>query len=201
MSTSTSLPNPRNGDRDTPTLKAANAVLQAGSSAFITAPAQKVWDTLIDTSTWPEWNTFVPRVTVYSQPDTAADDTLSPILQLGTKMTFHARMDPTSSKPQKSTDTGLMVTEFSPPNAETGAPGRIVWAFDPDASTTFSPSLLIVEREHEVRQVEGGTEVRNWEIMAGWLAYAVRWIHGKQLDVNFELWIVGLKKFLDGEGN
>ncbi|KAJ5711675.1 hypothetical protein N7488_005831 [Penicillium malachiteum] len=201
MSTSTSLPNPQNSDRDTPTLKATDAILKVGSSAFVTAPAQKVWETLIDTSTWPEWNSFVPRVTVYYQPDCAADDTPSPILQLGTKMTFHARMDPTSTKPQKSTDTGLMVKEFSAPNADTGAPGRIVWAFDPDAPSSFSPSLLVVEREHEVRQVEGGTELRNWEIQVGWLAYVVKWMYGKKLDENFELWVVELKKFVEGEGN
>jgi hypothetical protein len=107
-------------------------------------------------------------------------------------------MDPTSSKPQKSRDTVLVVTEFEAPNEETGAAGRIVWTSDSQASGGFSPWLLTAEREHEVRAVEGGTEVRNWENQVGWLVYAVKWMFGAQLEVNFGLWVDGLKRFVEG---
>lgn len=194
----TTLPDPQNATRDTPTLKAATSTLHIGSSISISSPAQKVWDALINTSTWPSWNGFVPRVTIRSHPNTDSES-LSPILQLGTKMTFHVQMDPSKPNPEKPHNTGLMVTEFSAPNAETGAPGRIVWASDPDAEGAYSPSMLVAEREHEVKAVEGGTELRNWENQVGWLVYVVKWMFKKQLESNFELWVEGLKGFVEGQ--
>jgi hypothetical protein len=108
-------------------------------------------------------------------------------------------MDPTSTspKPQASTDVNIIVTEYSAPSPETGAVGRIVWTADYDAPGTMSPSLLTAERVHEVTDVEGGTEVRNWEAQAGWLVYVVKWMYGVRLQANFELWVNGLKQFVE----
>ncbi|KAJ5549212.1 hypothetical protein N7513_006446 [Penicillium frequentans] len=195
---STPLSDPQNADRATPTIEAAKATLHIGSSIFIAAPSTVVWAALTDTSTWPSWNEFIPRVTITSQP--AKDDStteLSPILQKGTKMTFHVRMDPTSDKPQKANDTQLMVTELEAPNPETNTPGRIVWVSDSEAPGGFSPSLLTAEREHEIKEVEGGCEVRNWENQIGWLVYAIKWMYGKRLEANFDLWVQDLKRFVE----
>ncbi|KAJ5769290.1 hypothetical protein N7520_003849 [Penicillium odoratum] len=196
-----SLSDPQNANRATPTIEAANATLHIGSSTFIAAPSTAIWAALTNTSTWPSWNEFVPRVTIRSQPNTESniDTELSPILQRGTKMTFHVRMDPTSTKPQKATDTQLVVTEFEAPNPETNTAGRIVWASDSEAPGGFSASLLTAEREHEIKDVEGGTEVRNWENQVGWLVYAVKWMYGKRLERNFDLWVEDLKRFVEGE--
>jgi len=60
---------------------------------------------------------------------------------------------------------------------------------------------LTAEREHEVRDVEGGCEVRNWENQIGWLVYAVKWMYGKKLEANFELWVQNLKRFVEERGN
>jgi hypothetical protein len=106
-------------------------------------------------------------------------------------------MDPASSKPRAATDVQLVVTECLAPNAETGTAGRIVWVSDVDASGAMSPSLLTAERVHEVKDVEGGTEVRNWECQVGWLVYAVKWMYGAKLRHNFELWVQDLKKFVE----
>ncbi|KAJ5289096.1 hypothetical protein N7478_002126 [Penicillium angulare] len=203
------LSDPKNPTRATPNIKAEDAICQIGSSTFITAPPTKIWDALINTSTWPTWNKFIPRVTIVAQPNitsitTTSDDlsetptTLSPILQNGTRMIFHVLMDPTSPK-EKFTDTSLVVTKFEPPNSEAGSPGRIVWSSDFEAKDTFSPWLLTAEREHEIRAVEGGSEVRNWENQIGYLAYVVKWMYGSQLDFNFGLWIEGLKRFAEGD--
>lgn len=218
--TMSTLQDPTNATRATPTIPAENATLHIGSSTLISAPSSKVWAALTDTSTWPTWNSFVPRVTIRSQPDTPAHQAptdpegptqqqqaqaepststaLSPILQKGTKMTFHVRMDPTSTKPQASRDVGLVVTEFQPPNPETRAAGRIVWAADYEAAGSMPRSLLAAERVHEVVDAEGGTEVRNWEAQAGWAVYAVKWLYGKKLQTLFEGWVDELRGFVEG---
>ncbi|KAJ5115933.1 hypothetical protein N7456_000281 [Penicillium angulare] len=191
----------KNTTRPTPNIKAKDAIFQIGSSTFISAPPTKTWDALINTSTWPTWNKFIPRVTIVAQPNTTTTDSetpLSPILQNGTRMMFHVLMDPTSPK-EKFTDTSLVVTKFEPPSEENGSTGRIVWSSDFEAKDTFSPLLLTAEREHEILAVEGGSEVRNWENQIGYLAYVIRWMFGKQLNDNFELWIGGLKRFAEGD--
>ncbi|CAG8899045.1 unnamed protein product [Penicillium egyptiacum] len=209
---------PTNATRATPNIPIEKATLHIGSSTFISAPSQEVWAALTDTSTWPEWNNFVPRVTIRSQPTpdpspSAPDPTptpaptsttqstnanLSPLFQKGTKFTFHVRMDPTSTKPQPSTDVHLLISECRAPNAETGEVGRIVWCADPEAPGSFSPSLLTAERVHEITAVEGGTEVRNWEAQVGWLVYVVRWMYKVKLQTNFEMWVADLKGFVEG---
>ncbi|KAJ5668124.1 uncharacterized protein N7477_006694 [Penicillium maclennaniae] len=192
------LTDPSNSTRSTPNISSASATLQLGSSTTISAPSSKVWSALTNTSTWPNWNSFVPRVTIRSHPGSESSDLpLSPILQNGTRMIFHVRMDPSSSKPQAATDVNLIVTEFVEPNVENYTPGRIVWASDFDAPGTMARSLLNAERVHEIRDVEGGTEVRNWECQVGWVVYAVKWMYGGKLKHNFELWVNDLKKFVE----
>ncbi|CAI7660134.1 unnamed protein product [Penicillium manginii] len=188
------LSNPTNTDRPTPTITPDSASLHLGSSIIINAPSTRVWEVLTDTSTWPSWNSFVPRVTIRSQPNTDTAP-LSPILQKGTRVTFHVRMDPTSTKPQAATDAGLVVTEYEAPNTETGALGRIVWASDFEAVGTMPGSLLTAERVHEIKdvEVEGG---RGTEV--GWMVCVVRWMYGAKLKVNFDLWVKDLKAFVEG---
>ncbi|KAJ5800995.1 uncharacterized protein N7518_003063 [Penicillium psychrosexuale] len=224
----TTITDPTNATRATPNIPIEKAVLHIGSSTFISAPSQEVWAALTNTSTWPSWNSFVPRVTIRSQPtpdpsqSTSAPDPapasipasaptptsqstdtnteLSPILQKGTKFTLHVRMDPTSTstKPQPATDVHALISECRAPNAETGEVGRIVWVADSEAPGSFSPSLLTAERVHEITGVEGGTEVRNWEAQVGWLVYAVRWLYKVKLQANFEMWVADLKGFVEG---
>lgn len=198
------LPRPSdqtNSTRSTTNIAASDAVLHIGSSTFIDAPSDEVWSILLDTSTWPSWNTFCPRVTIREQPGA---DHSSPVLQNGTRMTFHVRMDPTSESEQ---DAQLWVTEFDPPDSSSDKPGRIMWAGDLAAKGSFPPWLLTAERVHELRdvevEVEGGetkrmTEVRNWEAQVGYLVYVVRWMYGTVLQRNFETWVDDLKRFVEG---
>lgn len=72
-----------------------------------------------------------------------------------------------------------------------------MWASDPDAPGAMSTSMLTAERVHEIVDVEGGTEVRNWEAQVGWLVYVVRWMYGARLKANFELWVTDLKRFVE----
>lgn len=86
-----------------------------------------------------------------------------------------------------------------------------MWAADFDAPGTLAPSLLTAERVHEVVDVDlavetadgdasetlRGTEVRTWEAQVGWLAHVVRWMYGNKLQRNFEMWVDGLREFVE----
>ncbi|KAF9892927.1 hypothetical protein FE257_000519 [Aspergillus nanangensis] len=207
MSSPQQTPDATLASKATPTIDAADAVLHIHSARLIEASTQDVWNALTDTSTWPSWNTFVPRVTIRAQPGvTSSESSLSPVLQQGTKMTFHVQMDPSAPKPQRAQDIPLVVAEFDPPDAATKKPGRVVWTADVSASGSLPAFLLTAERVHEVEQVgetPGGkavTEVRNWEAQVGYLVYVVRWMYGVQLKKNFETWVQGLKTYVEKGG-
>ena len=122
--------------QSTPNIACSDTILYITSSIFTYAPCQTIWETLIDTSTWPSWNTFCPRVTIRDQPQppTAPGNqtapTLSPVLQKGTKVTFYVHMDPASHQEQ---DVHLVVTEFQPLNTTMCKPGQITWGVDSTA--------------------------------------------------------------------
>jgi hypothetical protein len=115
-------------------------------------------------------------------------------------------MDPNSSRPQAATDAHLVITEYVPPDAAKGTTGRICWASDFDVPGAMGPSLLTAERVHELKDVEitegenvlRGTEVRNWECQVGWLVHVVKWMYGKKLHQNFDLWVQDLKTYVEG---
>ncbi|KAL4779374.1 hypothetical protein BJX76DRAFT_351835 [Aspergillus varians] len=188
---------------DTPNIPSSAAVLRIQSSILIDAPLQDVWNALTDTSTYPKWNRFVPRVTVREQPESNNADA-DPVLREGTKFTFHVHMYPeTKDTPQPELaglrDTFLQVTDTSTDTR--GRKGRIVWASDPTVGGIVS-WLLVAERVHEVSEVldENGrtmTQVRNWESQVGCLAYVVKWLFGGQLRGNFGVWEEGMKVFAE----
>lgn len=180
--------------QSTSQIDASKAVLYIASSTTTSTPAQQVWQTLLDTSTWPSWNTFCPRVTIRHQPDTSSDETPSPILQHGTQLTLHVCMDPSSPR---ETDAHLVVTQCDPPQVNQPV-GRIAWASDFSAAGTLPRMLLMAERVHEVEEVDGMTEVRNWELQQGYLAYVVSWMYGRRLQDAFNGWVSELKGFVEG---
>lgn len=106
-------------------------------------------------------------------------------------------MKPGAAKPPALVDTALVVTEAVAPDTAAGTPGRIVWVADENAPGAFSPTMLVAERVHELTDVAGGTEVRNWEAQVGWLVYAVKWMYGSTLRNNFNLWVRDLKAYVE----
>jgi hypothetical protein len=139
-----------------------------------TISSTKVFNVLIDTSTWPQWNRFVPKCTIRYQPTSTTtisnnhpvDDgsPLSPVLQLGTKFTLHANV---GMKPETTmeaslrlydegrlTDVFLVIILFDEPNPAEGKPGRIVWGTDTSAKGSFPLWLLRAERIHVISEEE-----------------------------------------------
>ncbi|KAL2816836.1 hypothetical protein BDW59DRAFT_135521 [Aspergillus cavernicola] len=92
---SSTLIDPTNASRATPSIPVSDAVLYIGSFMFTTIPSLRVWEALTNTSTWPSWNSFIPRVTIRSQPDSTGDEPLSPTFQRRTAFTFHLPVGPT----------------------------------------------------------------------------------------------------------
>ncbi|PYI33732.1 hypothetical protein BP00DRAFT_338402 [Aspergillus indologenus CBS 114.80] len=200
---------------------AAAPILHLTSSIQIHAPLDAVWSALTDTTTWPDWNRFVPAVTIREQPSPsptkppAAAAPAAATLQTGTRMTFHVNMHPAaaSTAPQSlrhvDNHVGLRVTESTPPATPPTRRARITWANDTTFQGRVLAALLSAERVHELveREVVDGssgctrvvTEVTNWEVQAGYLAYVVKWMYGSRLEENFRCWVEDLKGFVEGQ--
>ncbi|KAF1982490.1 hypothetical protein K402DRAFT_397568 [Aulographum hederae CBS 113979] len=186
----------------------SHAVVNLSASAKISASAHIVFTILTQTPTYPSWNTFVPRVTIHSQPaDISPDDDT---LRLGTDFSFHVVMD--ERKPDSANMTRLAVTDLSTPEY----PSSYLSPEFLDANPCFSPASassriyrigwtsspkaglisygLKAERFHEVIPLgEGECEVKTWECQGGPLAWAVKWMFGKVLERKFGEWCEGLK--------
>jgi hypothetical protein len=191
----------------TPTVSASDRVLTITASAQINAPASFVFDILLDTSTYPEWCTFVPKVVIDSQPEGTSNNA---ILRPGTKFTFHAVMGTPGSKP---TPTHLLLSDLSTPSTPSsyisleGLQAGKFPGYTPDLSTVYRVAWkgdkvdffakgLNTERFHEVIvRGEEQCEVRTWEVMGGVLAHTVKWMYGRVLGRKFEDWCGDLRGF------
>ncbi|KAF2429756.1 hypothetical protein EJ08DRAFT_650208 [Tothia fuscella] len=195
---------PANG-LGTPTVPREQAVLVSNASKLINAPASLVFDILCDTSTYPDWNSFVPRVTIHSQPSGTPAD--SPKLVKGTSFTYHVVMN--AAKPTQEQPTQLVVTDVSTPTSPSNYISSEVLAKDDSYTAdlqsfyriswktegSFVARGLQTERFHEI--IERGDkecEVRTWEVMGGMLAYTVKWFYKDTLAEKFWIWCEELKK-------
>ncbi|KAF1975031.1 hypothetical protein BU23DRAFT_86520 [Bimuria novae-zelandiae CBS 107.79] len=199
---------PPSSGLSTRTVSRSDAILTLAASITISAPAEQVFATILDTSTYPSWCTFVPRVGIKSQP--SGVDSSSQILHLGTSFTFYAVMD--SSKPNKEAATNLHIMDISTPEkqseyipkdvlesdrtytADLGRVYRVAWG----GHEGFFTGVLRFERFHEIIVTgQNECEVRNWEIMGGILAHAVKWLYKDTLQKKFEDWNRELKAFCE----
>jgi hypothetical protein len=184
---------------------ASDTVCNSHASIKICSPAALVWETLRDTSHYPDWNTWVPRITITSQPNQPSTSSPSHILQEGTRFTLHVVMD--ASKPSKITDTPQRLTDVSTPEKQSDyVPAallqdptftsdlskvyRIAWATEGG----FVARGLKTERFHEIIVLgEEECEVRTWECLGGLLARTVKWFYGETLMDKFGVWVKDLK--------
>lgn len=199
---------PPSSGLSTPTVSRADAILTLASSITISAPADQVFNVLLDTTTYPSWCTFIPRVVVNSQPP--GIDPSSLVLHLGTEFTFYAIMD--ASKPHKDNATHLRILDMSTPErhsqritketlendqsyaSDLNKVYRVSWGCD-GKFTSMEPR---VERIHEIVVIgKNECEVRNWEVMSGVLARAVKWLYKDNLQGKFEEWNKDLKTFCE----
>lgn len=175
------------------------------SALHIAAPPDIAFTTVLEHSSWPEWNRFVRRVTISSAPappsseqrsspdatvlETAiAKDNGQRYIKKGTLMTFQVHLDPENEK--SFTKQNMEVTLLEPFDVQNKKKGwRVAWK-----GTSIPGLLLRTERVQEfVDDGQGGTEYTCWETMYGPLAPVVRMTTGKSLEKGFEAWGVDLK--------
>lgn len=198
----------------TPTVSAQEKVFAITGSAHVNAPASFIFTILLDTSTYSEWCTFVPKVVIDAQPsdviqhDGGNIQEKSSMLQLGSKFTFFAVMGAPGSK---QTPTHLIISDMSTPSE----PSSYIPSATLEASPSYTANLsnvyrvawkgdkidffakgLNTERFHEVIvRGQEQCEVRTWEVMGGVLAHTVKWLYRKTLDKKFDEWCAELKAF------
>jgi hypothetical protein len=181
------------------------AILVSAASIKIKAPASLVFDIVRNANDYSKWNTWIPRVTIETQPEEDLKD--SQVLNLGTLFTYHVVMD--SNKPSKVTDVTLRVTDISTPENPTHyVPEDLLQdgSFTADLQKVYRISWssegglvsmgLKTERFHEIVFTgENECEVRTWENQGNFLARTVKWLYEKTLASKFEGWMVELKKY------
>lgn len=198
----------------TPTISALDSVFAITGSAQINAPASFVFDILLNTSTYSEWCTFVPKVVIDEQPPAAESVAIagskSPVLKPDTKFTFFAVM---GSPGSKQTPTHLVISDISTPSEPSSYVPfttleacsvyttnlsnvyRVAWKGD---TVDFFARGLRSERFHEVIvREQDQCEVRTWEVMSGVLAHTVKWFYRKTLDKKFNEWCAELQAFAE----
>lgn len=195
---------PENG-LSTPVVSRSDGICTTVAAVTVAAPAKVVFDLVMATATYPEWNTWIPRVTIKAQPEGVLANSTD--LALHTQFVFHVIMDET--RPDKMFDTPLRVTDVSTPDAPSSYIPPDVLATDgsyvADLSTVYRVAWkteggwlnhgMRSERFHEIVALgEAECELRTWEVMGGFLARTVKWTMGKTLDAKFMLWCTDLKK-------
>jgi hypothetical protein len=182
-----------------------DATLTSFGSVRINAPASVVFEAVRNVAEYSKWNSFVPNVTILSQPESSSKE--SKLLEKDTSFVFQVVMD--SSKPKQVTDVQLRVTDISTPEHPSDyVPQNVLegdGSFTADLTTVYRISWksegsfisrgLKTERFHEVLKLEDNEcEVRTWENQGGVLAHTVKWLYKSTLMKKFQDWCDDLKK-------
>jgi hypothetical protein len=153
-----------------------------------------VLDASLDVSTWPKWNTFVPRVDIISPEPTSTR------LEVGILARFHNKLKENDTKLSTSDHTIISIDKMDTDGQEGWS---IVW------KTVGIPGgdwVLRAERVQELAEakLDDGTVVtqyRTWGTFGGPMAYLLQW-SGTRDDVaaRFEDWANDLKAYVEGQG-
>jgi len=176
--------------KDKSTMKIPTSTIPNGgvftirSEIVINAPLRDVYETILDTSTWPTWCRLVPKVKINHQPVSTFQS--SALLVEGTKMTFTVHMNSwlrAISKEQ---------VNYVSPRTEDMKECKICW------TARFHPqSLLKGERVHEIQAIEGGCQYVTYETFDKPLAYIVKLLFTSPLQNGFDNWCIDLKNYCE----
>jgi hypothetical protein len=161
------------------------------AEATVAAPPSAVYKTLVDTSTYGKWNTFVSSVAINKRPDSDVQDAL---LKKDMIMTFTVHMSPTSTTQSKE---HVLQVDDRPSVPSPGKKTVIRWIMA--NKENYTPKFfLAAERVNEIEDLGDGTCIyRSWETFGGLAARIVKWKYGQFLQKNFEHWVTGLQQYVE----
>ncbi|KAH6679842.1 hypothetical protein F5X68DRAFT_32746 [Plectosphaerella plurivora] len=170
-------------------------------STTIAAPPLLCLATVLDTASWPSWNTFCPSATIDSAPPLETVSLNAPELEAlarrpahlypGVEMTFSVHMTPNTPSPTLSAERVTILEHFTDPKGRTGY--RVAWQY-----TTMPFMLIHAERVQEFVESRGPdgavvTEFLNYETFGGLLTPVMRWFKTGEICDGFSRWMSSLK--------
>lgn len=167
----------------------SGAAFTVRATVTVKASAQPILDALLDTSTWPQWNNFVPRASLSNSPEGSKGSTR---LQPGTIFTEH--VDMAGRGRSTIVKMRLLMTTLD----DLTEPGRrghkVVWL-----GKGYPDWALRSERVHEIYQgdAEGETVYDVYETFSGPLSWFVKVFVGKALVDRFGQWNGELRDFVE----
>ncbi len=169
---------------------------QAGGSftvratTTISAPPELVLEALLDTSTWPKWNNFVPRVSIAT---TSKDSDNTSRLNAGTLFTEH--VDMAGRGRSTIVKMKLLMTTLDDMQEPARRGFKVVWL-----GKGYPDWALRSERVHEIYEDgdAGRTVYDVYETFSGPLAWFVKFFVGTTLVWRFGQWNGELKAFVEG---
>jgi hypothetical protein len=175
-----------------PPPEALSSVLVPHSTITIQAPASIVWSVMLDPSTWPDWNVFVPKCTRVSGEEVSGS------IKAGDTLRFHVSMPPGPKNPngkRSPNTTDVQVNTIQEPAA--GDDPKVYYAQWTRMGDWTLPSAALKCVRRLFVEVKGDSECefRNYETFNGVAAYAVKYLGiGDQIMVAFDEWGNGLKE-------
>jgi hypothetical protein len=160
-------------------------VISTRTEVHIKAPADVVWEKLSDTSTWPDWNSFVPKAEPIDAPSESS------VWLLGTKRRFTANIaGMKQSLTQKTVEFWVSDDELdSEPRR-----WRICWSIQ-----GYPARLFRTLRWNDIEEVGNECIYRTGEDQEGPLAWIVKMTVGKYVEKGIRVWAEDLKKAAEAD--